>query len=572
MQHFSFTAAWVGIVCKHAPWVRAGRAPTLASSAALPFALALCIGPAVAGSLDGGKTTGNQVVAIGPEAVAKGEWATSLGYRAKAEGVSASALGSYAEASGPRATAMGHGSIANAAGSVAVGVNTKTSAERALSVGTYSEAQAQNAMALGNRAIASGVNAIAAGNSAASSATDAVALGRGARTAHLGAVALGAGSSTAAAVATSSAMIAGKHYRFAGIGPVSTISVGSAGAERTLTHLAAGRLDSSSTDAVNGSQLNATHQELNAMATQVDFLTRQVYRVFNGTTRPRAQEMTRRDVAELTGDGDAASDTQGSGTKYFHRHSTAADAQASGSESVATGPLAIAAGAASVALGKGAQALADDSVAIGAGSLAERTGTVAVGRAGRERTISHVAAGSADSDAVNVAQLRQVQGGSVQYDRPAADAAPDVSSLSLRGAAGQGTTVHNVADGAAPMDAVNVRQLQSGVDRALGQSRAYTDARIDSLGNDVWVLDQRVDGLRRDMEAGVAAAMGLKQAPAVPGRTTYYAGVGAYCDQAVLGVSLRRTADNGRWSIEGGVSGNGRGVGGYVGVSGVLGR
>ncbi|HVJ36334.1 MAG TPA: hypothetical protein VM687_00820 [Stenotrophomonas sp.] len=437
----------------------------VAMASALATAVASWIPLAAAGSLDGGIAAGNQVVAIGPEAVAKGEWATSVGYKARADGVGASALGSLAEAFGPRATAFGHGSIANAPRSVAFGANSKTSAERALSVGLYSEAQALYAMALGNRALSSGVSAMAAGNGATASAADAVALGRGASALHSGAVALGAGSSTAAAVATSSAMLAGKHYRFAGGMPTSTISVGGAGAERTLTHLAAGRLDSTSTDAVNGSQLNATHQEVNAMASQVSELALQVDRLY-GATSVYQQEETRR----------------GNNVVSERTLMTVADNPDAAAEPKTQGVVR----------------------------------AVTVGRTGQARTIRHVAAGTADTDAVNV------------------------------------------------------RQLQSGLNQAVSQSHAYTDARLASFGNDIWALDQRVNELRSDMEAGVAAAMGLKQAPAMPGRTSYYAGVGGYRDQAVLGVSLRRTADSGRWSIEGGLSGNRRGAGGYVGVSGAL--
>ena len=94
---------------------------------------------------------------------------------------------------------------------------------------------------------------------------------------------------------------------------------------------------------------------------------------------------------------------------------------------------------------------------------------------------------------------------------------------------------------------------------------------IGQVNTDVWNLYGRVDDLERDMYSGIATAMSLKQAPFVPGKTTYYAGFGAYKDQGALGISLRRTADSGRWSLEGGFSQNRDGSGVYVGVSGVLG-
>ena len=66
---------------------------------------------------------------------------------------------------------------------------------------------------------------------------------------------------------TASTKIRGETYQFAGSKPVGTVSVGSKDAERTLTNVAAGRLDASSTDAVNGSQLYATNQALNKLQT-----------------------------------------------------------------------------------------------------------------------------------------------------------------------------------------------------------------------------------------------------------------------------------------------------------------
>ncbi|MBO3278327.1 hypothetical protein JFY56_24225, partial [Pseudomonas sp. Milli4] len=89
-----------------------------------------------------------------------------------------------------------------------------------------------------------------------------IAIGKGATAATANSVALGDGATTAAAVGTASAKIADTTYNFAGAVPTGTVSVGKTGAERTLTNVAAGRLSATSTDAVNGSQLFATNQEV----------------------------------------------------------------------------------------------------------------------------------------------------------------------------------------------------------------------------------------------------------------------------------------------------------------------
>jgi autotransporter adhesin len=99
---------------------------------------------------------------------------------------------------------------------------------------------------------------------------DSVAIGMGAISTHDNDVALGAGSVTASAEGTANVTINGKQYDFAGATPTSTVSVGDKDAERTITNVAAGRLNDTSTDAVNGSQLFATNQSIDTLGTQVD--------------------------------------------------------------------------------------------------------------------------------------------------------------------------------------------------------------------------------------------------------------------------------------------------------------
>ena len=100
------------------------------------------------------------------------------------------------------------------------------------------------------------------GSSASVTGKNGVALGNNTKVANENAVAIGNGSETAAAVATPSATINGVAHNFAGVNPASTVSVGKAGAERTITNVAAGRISATSTDAINGSQLYAVTSEV----------------------------------------------------------------------------------------------------------------------------------------------------------------------------------------------------------------------------------------------------------------------------------------------------------------------
>jgi autotransporter adhesin len=149
----------------------------------------------------------------------------------------------------------------------------------------------------------------------------------------------------------------------------------------------------------------------------------------------------------------------GDGIMYFHTNSLLPDSVASGTDSVA--------------IGGNAQASAQNSVALGANSVADRANTVSVGSTGAERQITNVAAGTADTDAVNVAQLKSAgivdSNGNVNtattYDHNA-DGSTNYSSVTLGNGAAGGTTIHNVAGGVASTDAVNVSQLNSVVNNA----------------------------------------------------------------------------------------------------------
>ena len=121
---------------------------------------------------------------------------------------------------------------------------------------------ADNAYAVGSNSMVSADGAMVLGNNASVTAKNGMALGSNTKVANENAVALGAGSETAAAVKTSSATINGTVHNFAGINPASTVSVGKAGSERTITNVAAGRISAVSTDAINGSQLYAVTTEM----------------------------------------------------------------------------------------------------------------------------------------------------------------------------------------------------------------------------------------------------------------------------------------------------------------------
>nr|WP_322051049.1 hypothetical protein [Paraburkholderia bannensis] len=119
---------------------------------------------------------------------------------------------------------------------------------------------------------ATGVNSTAIGPVASASGANAIAIGNGANASVANSVALGNGATTTTAVGTASGVIGGTTYTYAGISPTGTVSVGSSGAERTITNVAAGRVAATSTDAVNGSQLYAADTQITANTSSITTL------------------------------------------------------------------------------------------------------------------------------------------------------------------------------------------------------------------------------------------------------------------------------------------------------------
>ncbi|XQD07963.1 ESPR-type extended signal peptide-containing protein [Neisseria sp. LNP16475] len=225
---------------------------------------------------------GQNSLAAGQSSKALGKSSVAVGDGATATQDSATALGPYSQSTAAGATALGFNTRATAFGTVAAGRNSKAVANNALALGNEADAQKDDAIAIGynaqatqNRAVAFGKNAkatagdtFALGDSAKASVGNAIAFGKNANAAHAGSIALGANSATEAAVPTTSATVGGLTFgNFAGTAPESTLSIGTAGKERTITNVAAGRISATSTDAINGSQLYATQNVMNNIGT-----------------------------------------------------------------------------------------------------------------------------------------------------------------------------------------------------------------------------------------------------------------------------------------------------------------
>ncbi|MGB3431850.1 YadA family autotransporter adhesin, partial [Achromobacter sp.] len=538
------------------------------------------------GSIAIGGNTSSNTAAAGAQA--SGPGAVAIAGESRAMGADSVALGTRAQARRDGDVAIGIGSVADGStgnfSAVAIGRDSSATGENSVALGNANRATGAGAVTLGNSSAATGAAALAVGNDANALAVRSMALGFDSVATNSDDVALGAGSATAAAVGTSSAAIAGRSYSFAGSAPTSTVSVGSTGAERSITNVAAGRLGALSTDAINGSQLHATNQAVNALddraatydgdagepkdlitlagpassdggatggtklsnlargavsATSTDAVNgsqlhetnQDVLRVgdrvttmgdtvtnlgdtvtgmgntvtnLGGTVTSMGDTVTNLGdkvttmggtvttlgdtltslggtVANLTGDTSVAyTDANGLGIRYARtneRGLAPVDAYAQNPGSTALGYNARTMADNALALGRDAQASHAGSVALGANALANgatlaesayRSGTAAVagvapvgevsiGSAGAERRLTNLAAGAADTDAVNVSQLKSVADNvgslgdrAVTYDGKSGDPKNLITlagSVSTDGGVTGGTRLTNLARG-----------------------------------------------------------------------------------------------------------------------------
>ena len=250
----------------------------------------------------------------------------------------------------------------------------------------------------GNASIAIGTASDAQTRLAGTSdVTNAVAIGTGAKANRDNSVALGGGSTTDKAGTKQSSYTLPNNITAQWAGgdktlPGDIVSFGSAGYERQLKNVAPGEVSATSTDAINGSQLAAivnqiAYRYISIKSSDIPNEDNTGAKATNSIAiGPNASITAAANKAIAIGDGASA---------------TTADGVAIGSKSVASTAAGVA--------GYNANTGRTDTYAnLSGATLTSTLGGVAVGTTGQTRQINYVAAGTADTDAVNVAQLKSV--------------------------------------------------------------------------------------------------------------------------------------------------------------------
>ncbi|HFJ4512355.1 TPA: ESPR-type extended signal peptide-containing protein, partial [Salmonella enterica] len=257
------------------------------------------------------QSTGNSSLALGVKSVSAGDRAIAMGASSSAGGSYSMAMGVYADSSGANSVALGYRSVASGATSAALGYQATASGDNSAAFGNGAQAIGTNSIALGAGSIAQEDNSVAVGNSTTqrqityvakgdinSTSTDAVTgaqiyslsqsvadrLGGGASVnsdgtvnAPLYKVGTGTYNNVGSALSALNTSITNTEASVAGLAEDALLwdaasgafSANHNGSDSKITNLAAGTLTADSTDAVNGSQLFATNENVSQNTTDI---------------------------------------------------------------------------------------------------------------------------------------------------------------------------------------------------------------------------------------------------------------------------------------------------------------
>ena len=412
-------------------------------------------------------------MAFGSNAKTKAANAVAMGNSSRATGTDSFAFGNTASAAGTNAIAMGRTAQASKANAIALGGQAKALEANALAIGSTAEASKAGTMAIGTASKASSNNSTAIGNGAEVTGENSMALGSGAKISSNNSIALGAGTEfNDPLVSTYAAFTNEMNPAESGV-----VAVGNTATPRRIVNVAGGQNDN---DAATIKQLRYVN---NNLAMTIAGPTYTGYEA-NGSTY-KAPDFNIKNSTYHT----VKEAVEAAQTNFFSAKGTSADANydnkgATGTNATAAGVRASAAGNFGTALGADATATSekgtalgynakvteDDGVALGSNSVANTAagvagydvsvadnranrytaltgnvatstlGAVSVGQStsvGTEtRQITNLAAGKKDTDAVNVAQLRNVNlkiAGNTNDNNGKNDVLLDKQTLTVKG-------------------------------------------------------------------------------------------------------------------------------------------
>ena len=496
-------------------------------------------------------------MAFGSNSITDGANAVAVGNSANAAATDAFAFGNTAQATGANAIAMGRTAEAKQLNAIALGGQAKALEANALAIGGTAEASKAGTMAIGTAAKASSNNSTAIGNGAQVTGENSMALGAGAKISSNNSIALGAGTEfNDPLVNTYAAFTNEMNPAEAGV-----VAVGNTGTPRRIVNVAGGQNDN---DAATIKQLRYVN---NNLAMTIAGPTYTGYQA-NGSTY-KAPDFSIKNSTYHT----VKEAVEAAQTNFFSTNGISTDANydntgATGRYATAAGVAAVATGEDSVALGHNSQATVYSGVALGSNSVASTqagetgynvktsdnrangyaglTGAAATSTLGAvslgdknvsggtnyTRQITNLAAGTKDTDAVNVAQLRNVNlkiAGNTNDNNGKNDVLLDSQTLTIKGDGAYVTTKANNQT----IDVTLTNDTKDKIDNAANKD----------LSNITNVGKKNITALGTIVEAGNNVTIPAATVDATTGQKTYT--VNAMDTKVSLGTSGLMTLTSG---------------------------
>lgn len=365
---------------------------------------------------NGVETKVKDTIAVGNEVISKGESSVAIGNAIHADGVRTVNIGTNVSAIGVSSIVIGRDTTVNGDDTTVVGANNGTidaaqsavygynnkvlnNSKEQLIFGSNSQTGAQGAVAFGTHASATAIDALAFGNNTIADVQNGVAIGTNSVTESP------VGTST---VKDNTTDIRFSNSTYAGSTPNSVVSFGTHGRAgaggvteytRQLQNVAAGRVSATSTDAINGSQLYDTALEAQKHNTVVDGVNTTVTSKDNEFGRKEYKVNVNKtlkdmDAVEFGKDTDPTHAGINKDGAYFFNGSEHINIKPTGIQIKNTDTLTQA------TFNNEGMQVSDDNATI-------RFTTTNISAGGQQ--IHDVKAGVADTDAVNVYQLKGVQ-------------------------------------------------------------------------------------------------------------------------------------------------------------------
>ncbi len=514
-------------------------------------------------------------MAFGSNAKTKAANAVAMGNSSRATGTDSFAFGNTASAAGTNAIAMGRTAQASKANAIALGGQAQALEANALAIGSTAAASKAGTMAIGTASKASSNNSTAIGNGAEVTGENSMALGSGAKISSNNSIALGAGTEfNDPLVSTYAAFTNEMNPAESGV-----VAVGNSSTPRRIVNVAGGQ---NNNDAATIKQLRYVN---NNLAMTIAGPTYTGYEA-NGSTYKAPDFSIKNSTYHTVKEAVEAAQTnffsaKGTSTdaNYDNKGATGTNATAAGVRATAAGNFGTALGADATAtsekgtaLGYNAKVTEDDGVALGSNSVAntaagvagydvstadnranrytDLTGSVATSTLGavsvgqstsvgtETRQITNLAAGTKDTDAVNVAQLRNVNlkiAGNTNDNNGKNDVLLDKQTLTVKG---DGTYVTTKANNQT-IDVTLTNDTKDKIDNAANKD----------LSNITNVGKKNITALGTIVEAGNNVTIPAATVDTTTGQKTYT--VNAMDTKVSLGTSGLMTLTGGTPDVNG---------------------